>query len=291
MSEAEKLLEVAAVLLDRIERLLPPADEEPDWQTARAFRWCRSRGRNSLLPIEKPNFLRLEDIRCVERQKCELERNTRQFLHGLPANNALLWGSRGTGKSSLIKALLHHYAHNGLREIQVNKEQLADLPEILERIKHRPEKFILFCDDLSFEAEDPGYKALKAALEGSLYGLPEHVLIYATSNRRHLLPEYHQENLETRHPQGEIHFGEAVEEKISLSDRFGLWLSFHPFNQDQYLEVVDYWLTQLQTPLDPRELIREESLRWALKRGSRSGRTAWQYAKDRAGRVRIEESR
>ncbi|MGH8547116.1 MAG: ATP-binding protein [Methylococcales bacterium] len=287
MSEAERLLEAAASLLERIEKLLPE-ESEPNWAAGSAFRWCRTRLGNSLAPIEKPNMLRLHDIRCVDRQKAEIDRNTRQFLQGFPANNTLLWGSRGTGKSSLIKALLNQYTLEGLREIQVSKEQLADLPEIVERIKNRPEKFILFCDDLSFEAEDPGYKALKAALEGSLYGLPDHVLIYATSNRRHLLPEYHQENLETRHPNGEIHFGEAVEEKISLSDRFGLWLSFHPFNQEQYLEVVRYWLSQLQTPLEPWERIREEALRWALNRGSRSGRTAWQYAKDRAGRIKIE---
>lgn len=289
MREAEQLIEAAAVLLERIEKLLPPRESEPDWKAATAFRWCKTRVGNSLVPIDKPNTLRLSDIRCVDRQKSEIDRNTRQFLRGFPANNTLLWGSRGTGKSSLIKALLNQYANDGLRLIQVNKEQLADLPEVVERIKERPEKFILFCDDLSFEAEDPGYKALKAALEGSLYGLPEHVLIYATSNRRHLLPEYNQENLETRHPNGEIHFGEAVEEKISLSDRFGLWLSFHPFNQDQYIEVVRYWLTQLKTPLEPWETIREEALRWALNRGSRNGRSAWQYAKDRAGRCGIED--
>ncbi|MGH8475146.1 MAG: ATP-binding protein [Methylococcales bacterium] len=288
MTEVEQLIEKTQSLLDRIEKLLLPVEAEPDWRTTTAFRWSKSRSGNRLVPIEKPNMLRLADIQCIEGQKAEIDRNTRQFLRGFPANNTLLWGSRGTGKSSLIKALLNQYAAAGLRLIQVNKEQLADLPEVLEQIKDGTEKFILFCDDLSFEAEDPGYKALKAALEGSLYGLPEHVLIYATSNRRHLLPEYHQENLETRHPNGEIHFGEAVEEKISLSDRFGLWLPFHPFNQDQYLEVVRYWLTQLQSPLEPWERIREEALRWALKRGSRSGRTAWQYAKDRAGRIKIE---
>ncbi|MGH8476784.1 MAG: ATP-binding protein [Methylococcales bacterium] len=288
MREAEQLIETAAALLERIEKLLPPRELEPDWQAATAFRWRQTCRGNSLAPIEKPNTLRLSDIQCVDRQKSEIDRNTRQFLRGFPANNTLLWGSRGIGKSSLIKALLNQYAADGLRLIQVNKEQLADLPEILERIKDRPEKFILFCDDLSFEAEDSGYKALKATLEGSLYGVPDYVLIYATSNRRHLLPEYNQENLETRHPHGEIHFGEAVEEKISLSDRFGLWLSFHPFNQDQYLEVVRYWLNQLQTPLEPWETIREEALRRALNRGSRSGRTAWQYAKDRAGRCGIE---
>lgn len=284
MSEADRLFETARALLDRIEKLLPLPESEPDWPTATAFRWCGSR----LVPIEKPNALKLRDLQCIDRQKAEIVRNTRQFLKGCPANNTLLWGSRGTGKSSLIKALLNQYAGEGLREIQVSKEQLADLPEIVERIEHRPERFILFCDDLSFEAEDPGYKALKAALEGSLIGLPENALIYATSNRRHLLPEYSQENLATRYPNGEIHFGEAVEEKISLSDRFGLWLSFHPFNQDQYLEVVRYWLTQLNSPLEPWTAIREEALRWALNRGSRSGRAAWQYAKDRAGRFLIE---
>jgi uncharacterized protein len=290
MSEAERLIEAASSLLARIEKLLPPPEAEPDWAAATAFRWSRVRGRRGLVPIIKPNTLRLADIRCVDRQKNEIDRNTRQFLRALPANNTLLWGSRGTGKSSLVKALLNEYAAAGLRQIQVNKEQLADLPEIIEAVVNRPEKFILFCDDLSFAAEEPGYKALKAALEGSLYGLPDHVLIYATSNRRHLLPEFSRENLETRHADGEIHPGESVEEKISLSDRFGLWLAFHPFDQDQYLEVVRYWLSQLRTPLEPWDAIRTEALRWALNRGSRSGRTAWQYAKDRAGRCGIESA-
>ncbi|MGH8553492.1 MAG: ATP-binding protein, partial [Methylococcales bacterium] len=191
MTEVEQLIEKTQSLLDRIEKLLLPVEAEPDWRTTTAFRWSKSRSGNRLVPIEKPNMLRLADIQCIEGQKAEIDRNTRQFLRGFPANNTLLWGSRGTGKSSLIKALLNQYAAAGLRLIQVNKEQLADLPEVLEQIKDGTEKFILFCDDLSFEAEDPGYKALKAALEGSLYGLPEHVLIYATSNRRHLLPEYH----------------------------------------------------------------------------------------------------
>ncbi len=290
MSEAERLIEAASSLLERIEKLLPPQEQEPDWKAATAFRWGRACGRNRLAPIVRPNTLRLADIRCVDRQKNEIDRNTRQFLRGLPANNTLLWGSRGTGKSSLVKALLNQYAAEGLRQIQVNKEQLADLPEIIEAINNRPEKFILFCDDLSFAAEEPGYKALKAALEGSLYGLPDHVLIYATSNRRHLLPEFSRENLETRHSNGEIHPGESVEEKISLSDRFGLWLGFHPFDQEQYLEVVRYWLSLMGTPLDPWDVIRAETLRWALNRGSRSGRTAWQYAKDRAGRCGIERA-
>lgn len=287
MTDSERLFKAAASLVDRIENLLPAANKEPDWTAVTAFRWSTSRFGNSLLPIEHPNMLRLTDIQCIDRQKTEIDRNTRQFLRGLPANNTLLWGSRGTGKSSLIKALLNQYAPDGLRQIQVDKEQLTDLPKIIERIKRRAERFILFCDDLSFEAEDPGYKALKAALDGSLYGLPDNVLIYATSNRRHLLPEYNQENMKTRHPNGEIHFGETVEEKISLSDRFGLWLSFHPFNQEQYLEIVRYWLTQLETSRQPWNEIREESLRWALNRGSRSGRTAWQYAKDRAGRCAL----
>lgn len=287
MSQVEALIGKAHALLDRIETSFFPVHAQPDWQNSVAFRWAGTQTGSRLLAIEKPNALRLEDLQCVDRQKAEIDRNTRQFVRGFPANNTLLWGSRGTGKSSLIKALLNRYAIEGLRLIQVNKEQLAQLPDVVDCIQKRPERFILFCDDLSFEADDPGYKALKAALEGSLYGLPEHVLIYATSNRRHLLPEYHQENLETSHPNGEIHFGEAVEEKISLSDRFGLWLSFHPFNQDQYLEVVRYWLTQLKTSLEPWEAIRAEALRWALSRGSRSGRTAWQYAKDRAGRVAI----
>jgi uncharacterized protein len=215
-----------------------------------------------------------------------LERNTRQFLKGLPANNALLWGSRGTGKSSLLRALLTRYAPEGLRIVQVEAHELVSLPDIVEPLRERPERFIIFADDLSFEADDPGYKALKAALDGALEGTPENVLIYATSNRRHLMPERMVDNLEARRVDDEIHPGEAVEEKISLSERFGLWVSFHPFNQDQYLEVVSHWLRRLGAT--PSAESRAEALRYALLRGSRSGRVAWQFARDWAGRQGLE---
>ncbi|MCW8948032.1 MAG: ATP-binding protein, partial [Sedimenticola sp.] len=204
---------------------------------------------------------------------------------GRSANNTLLWGSRGTGKSSLIKALLNEYADQGLRLIEVEKQDLIDLPSIVELIQDRPEKFILYCDDLSFEADDASYKSLKAILDGSISAPPENVLIYATSNRRHLLPEFKQENQDVHIVEGEIHQNESVEEKISLSERFGLWLSFYPFSQDQYLEIVDHWLTQLGAETTADETTRLNALRFALKRGSRSGRVALQFARDWAGRL------
>lgn len=287
MSQLQKLLERTDTLLDRLQSLLPAEAGEPDWTASVAWIWKNSGHGNILRPIAAPHRIRLADIRCVERQKQEIDRNTRQFLHGYPANNVLLWGSRGTGKSSLIKALLNEYAARGLRLVQVSREQLTDLTDILDVLAARNEKFLLYCDDLSFTAEDSGYKALKAALDGSVYSLPDNVLIYATSNRRHLLPEFNRENTESQVIDGEIHFAEAVEEKISLSDRFGLWLSFHAFTQDQYLEVVRYWLTQLGAPLEPWEQIRGEALKWALNRGSRSGRTAWHFCRDRSGRLKI----
>lgn len=276
-------------LADAVERLAPPAPSPIDW-TYVAYRWSGSGCGPSLKPVRRPHDIGLCDLLCIDRQKAALERNTRQFLQGLPANNALLWGSKGTGKSSLVKALLHDYAESGLRLIEVDKNRLAELPDILEYIHDRPERFILFSDDLSFESEEPGYKALKSVLDGSTSVLSANLLIYATSNRRHLLPEYMAENLEARRAENEIHHSDSVEEKISLSERFGLWISFHPFSQDDYLTTVEYWLEKLGTP----ELrtnwidIRAEALRWALARGSRSGRVAWQFARDRCGRTALE---
>ena len=287
MSRLERLLAAADGLLDRLERITPPPATAPDWEDAIAFRWRGVNHANPLQAIRRPQTLRLADLHCIERQKEELARNTRQFLHGFGANNALLWGSRGTGKSSLIKALLHEYSADGLRVVEVDKALLIDLPELIDALEGREEKFILYSDDLSFEADDPSYKALKAALDGPLCALPDNVLLYATSNRRHLLPEFNQENLQTRHLEGEIHHSESVEEKISLSERFGLWLSFHPFTQDQYILVVRYWLEQMGAEPEQWETIREEALRWALKRGSRSGRVAWQFARDWNGRCQL----
>lgn len=268
-------------LLDRFARQLPEVPSPIDW-SAMAFRW-HSHG-NTLQAISHPHTLKLEDLQGIDRQKSLLSQNTRQFLRGLPANNALLWGSRGTGKSSLIKALLNAHAAEGLRLIEVERQELVDLPHIVSLLRGRPERFILFCDDLSFEAGDPGYKALKVALDGSLDAAPENVLIYTTSNRRHLVPEYMSDNQEARVVDTEVHLGDSIEEKISLSERFGLWLSFYPFNQDEYLAIVDYWLQQLGIEKFTGQA-RSEALRWAQARGSRSGRAAWQFARDWAGRV------
>ncbi len=288
----ESLLGRAETLLVRLEKLLPPVPQTLDWDAAIAFRWRGLGHPERLRPVSQPKTLALDDIRCIDRQKNLIARNTRQFLQGLPANNVLLWGSRGTGKSSLIKALLNEYAAQGLRLVEVDRQHLAELPDILELLEERPEKFIIYCDDLSFEADDASYKRLKAALEGSLSGLADNVLVYATSNRRHLLPEYQGENQEARYYAGddlqcEIHHGDTVEEKISLSERFGLWLSFHPFTQNEYLEIVRYWLEKLESLPEEWEPIRLLALRFALERGSRSGRVAWQFARDWSGKTAL----
>lgn len=277
--QLSRVLDQAETLLGRIEQHFPPVLARPDW-TAQAFRW---REPGYLAPIHHPHEVRLGDLLGIDQQKQSLERNTRQFLQGQPANNALLWGSRGTGKSTLIKALLNRYSSDGLRLVEVDKGSLVDLPDIVEPLRERPERFILFSDDLSFEADNASYKALKAILDGSVAATPGNVLIYATSNRRHLLPEYQSDNQDSRMVDGEIHHGEAVEEKISLSERFGLWLSFHPFNQDQYLEIVRHLLADRKIEVD--EETREAALRWALTRGSRSGRAALQFTRDWSGRL------
>jgi predicted AAA+ superfamily ATPase len=270
-------------LLDRLEPLLPapPATGDLD---ALAYRWRRTGQVGELAPVRHPHAVALDDLLCLDRQKAEVVRNTRQFVAGRPANNVLLWGARGTGKSTLIKAVFNAFAADGLRLVEVEKHRLIDLPEIVDRLRGRPERFLLYCDDLSFEADDPSYKALKAVLEGSIVAPPDNVLIYATSNRRHLLPEFEAENLETRRVGAEIHPGEAVEEKISLSERFGLWLSFYPFTQDEYLQIVAHWLGRLGVPGTSDPGVRAAALQWALARGSRSGRVARQFALDWAGR-------
>ena len=280
MTDAENLLERAGLLVGRLELLLQPVAADIDWNHI-AFRWRRGRG---LQPVAHPHLIPLESLLCMEPQKQEISRNTRQFVAGRSANNLLLWGSRGTGKSSLIKAILHEFSAHGLRLVEVEKEDLIDLPDIVEHFYGRPERFILFCDDLSFEADDASYKSLKAVLDGSIAVPPENVLIYATSNRRHLLPEFMRDNRETQVVEGEIHHGEGVEEKISLSERFGLWLSFYPFNQDEYLRIVDHWLNRLGADTTHDPATRTAALQWALKRGSRSGRVALQFARDWAGR-------
>ncbi|MDQ5910039.1 MAG: uncharacterized protein QG599_2134 [Pseudomonadota bacterium] len=271
-------------LLARWEQVLPSALEPPDWGQWRACRWRRFGQSGYLQLVRHPHQLRLADLCCIDRQKAALDLNVRQFLAGRPFNHVLLWGARGAGKSSLIKAVLNEYADQGLRLIEVDKQDLLDLPDIVEPLFDRPERFLLYCDDLSFEAHDPSYKALKAMLDGSISIAPDNVLLCATSNRRHLLPEYQRENEDARLIEGELHHGEAVEEKISLSERFGLWLSFHPFSQEDYLAIVAHWLEQLAWPAGLDEATRQAALQWALQRGSRSGRVAWQFARDWVGR-------
>lgn len=275
-------------LLNRLENLLPPVLPAcPAWETNIAFRWRKQLQRGYLQPVRHPHRLQLADLRQIDRQKTELKRNTKQFLVGKPYNHVLLWGARGTGKSSLIKALLNEYAQHGLRLIEVDKHDLFDLPDIVEPLYERPEKFLLFCDDLSFEANEPSYKALKAVLDGSVSAAPENVMIGVTSNRRHLLAETMAENQQAHRVDKELHQSEAVEEKISLSERFGLWLSFYPFSQDDYLTIVQYWLAQLNQRDDWDETVCRQALQWALHRGSRSGRVAWQFARDWVGRQNI----
>ena len=277
--EADLLARVAG-LLDRLETLLPSPAPAPDWKAAIAYRWRNQNGRGYLKPVAHPHRVRLTDLRGVDEQKKIIERNTRQFVLGQPANNVLLSGARGTGKSSLVKAVLSQFSGKGLRLIEVEKRDLGDLPDIVDMIYGRPERFILFCDDLSFGAEEPGYQALKAILDGSIASTSENLLVYATSNRRHLMPEYMAENVSTRHIGNEVHPDEAVEEKISLSERFGVWLSFYPFDQDAYLDIVEYWVAQLGGVMRDVPTRQHAALQWALLRGSRSGRVAWQFARD-----------
>ena len=280
----DSLIARAEALLLRLEAVLPQAMTAPDWAASVAFRYRRRGASGRIEPVRQVATIRLESLVEVEPQKQRLLRNTEQFVAGHGANNVLLTGARGTGKSSLIKACLNEFAPQGLRLIEVDKHDLMDLPDIVEPLADRTERFLLYCDDLSFEANDPSYKALKAMLDGSISAAPDNMLLCATSNRRHLLPEYLQENQDARLVEGELHYGEAVEEKISLSERFGLWLSFHPFSQDDYLAIVAHWLEQLDWSAGLDTAAREEALRWALQRGSRSGRVAWQFARDWVGR-------
>ena len=288
MSDVAALLERLDALLTWLEAWLPPAAAgagRPDWAAA-AFRW-RAPG---LQAVVHPHRLALDDLCHIDYQRHELERNTRQFLAGLPANNALLWGARGTGKSSLVKALLNQYADQGLRLIEVQPQDLKDLPDIVAPLFDRPERFIVFADDLTFAAHDPSYTALKAILDGSIASVPDNVIIYATSNRRHLLPEFQQDNQAAQILEGELHPSEAVEEKISLSERFGLWLSFYPFDQAQFLQLVWHWLRRFAMDPAPAEAsgVEQAALQYALRRGSRSGRVAWQFARDWAGQRQLE---
>jgi predicted AAA+ superfamily ATPase len=282
----EHLLTRADQLLARIEAVLPQPLSAPDWSAAIAWRYRkRAGGHGSLEPVRHVAAIRLADLKEIEPQKEKMQRNTLQFVQGHPANNVLLTGARGTGKSSLIKACLNEYAAQGLRLIEVDKADLTDLPDIVDVVAGRPEKFMVFCDDLSFEEGEAGYKALKSILDGSVAASTPNVLIYATSNRRHLLPEYMKENLSYTHTDdGEVHPGEVVEEKISLSERFGLWVSFYPFSQDEYLAITAQWLAHFGASAEAIAAARPEALVWALERASRSGRVAYQFARDYAGR-------
>lgn len=288
MKDSDQLAHLVAranQLIDRLEAILPPPPKVIDWDSAIAFRWRKVNGRGWLQPIPRVSNIRLSNLQGIERQRQTIDRNTKQFVEGVPANNVLLTGARGTGKSSLIKAILNKYAAKGLRLIEVDKSDLVDLAEITDLIEARAERFIIFCDDLSFDEGDASYKSLKVALDGSVNASSDNTLIYATSNRRHLLPEYMHENLEYQHVGEEIHPGESAEEKISLSERFGLWLSFYPFDQDEYLSIVDHWLAAFGC--NPKEVAaaRGDALTWTIERGSRSGRVAWQFARDHAGKL------
>jgi len=282
----EQLMDRAVALIERIEAVLPQPLTAPDWTASVAWRYRkRSSGHGTLEPVRHVASMALDDLQEIDVQKEKIQRNTLQFVQGRPANNVLLTGARGTGKSSLIKACLNEYSAQGLRLIEVDKADLVDLPDIIDVVAARPEKFMVFCDDLSFEDGEPGYKALKSILDGSVAAASPNVLIYATSNRRHLLPEYMKENLTYTHTDdGEVHPGEVVEEKISLSERFGLWVSFYPFSQDEYLAIAGQWLRSFGATDAAVEQARPEALVWALERGSRSGRVAYQFARDYAGR-------
>ena len=279
------LISRAEALLARLEAVLPHALTAPDWSASIAFRYRKRGGSGLIEPVRHVAPIRLDALVEVEPQKQRLLRNTEQFVAGFGANNVLLTGARGTGKSSLIKACLNEFSARGLRLIEVDKTDLVDLPDIVDLVAERPERFIVFCDDLSFDEGEPGYKALKSILDGSISQASDNVLIYATSNRRHLLPEYMKENLSYKHLEnGEVHPGEVVEEKISLSERFGLWVSFYPFSQDEYLAIVAQWLRGFGVDAAAIVAARPECLVWALERGSRSGRVAYQFAKDYSGR-------
>ena len=286
------LLQRAESLVTRLDALLPSSQHvvlAPDWSASVAFRYRKRSGQawaaGRLEPVRHVAHITYADLQEVDTQKERFARNLAQFVAGKPANNVLLSGARGTGKSSLVKAGLQAHATQGLRLIEVDKSDMIDLPDLIDLVSTRPERFIIFCDDLSFDEGEPGYKALKSILDGTVSAGGDNVLLMATSNRRHLLPEYHSDNATYKHTSdGELHPGEAVEEKISLSERFGLWISFYPFSQDEYLAIVAQWLSHFGLPDDVMDVARPQALLWALERGSRSGRVAYQFARDYAGR-------
>jgi len=291
-ANSESLIDSGRELVRRLLNLVPDRSQ-PDWTQSVAAIWHSDHLGGRFVAHQDLDDISVDDLMNVDDQKAALIRNTQQFLAGAPANNALLWGARGTGKSSLVHALVNRFSADGLRLVEVNKTSLATLPEIVIQLREVPYKFVLFCDDLSFEADDASYKALKSALEGSFFRSSANVLIYATSNRRHLLPEYMADNRQAVMVDGELHQGEAVEEKISLSDRFGLWLSFYPFKQDAYLAVAQHWVETLAARHELgavwTEAARAEALRWALARGVRSGRTAQYFARHWVGSRVLEK--
>ncbi|MCE9633747.1 MAG: ATP-binding protein [Methylophilales bacterium] len=282
MPDFDALVSRAEQVLVRLENLLPQAQPEPDWN-ALAWRWRKKNGQGFLQAVTHPHHLQLQDFLGIEDQKKTVVQNTRQFVQGLPANNVLLTGARGTGKSSLVKALLTEFSAQGLRLVEMDKQDLTDLHDLTDLLRSRPEKFIVFCDDLSFDANEPGYKALKVALDGSVSGVADNMLIYATSNRRNLMPEFMKDNLDT----DDIRPGETVDEKVALSERFGVWLSFYAFDQDEYLAIVASWLKHFGIRrMTPK--IRHAALQWSHMRGARSGRVAWQFARDWSGKQKIQ---
>ena len=291
MSDTAKLIKRAEGVLARLERMLLQETPSTDWKASTAFRWRKKNGKGHIEPVRNVHRIALRDLQGIDAQKELVEQNTRQFVEGLPANNVLLTGARGTGKSSLIKALLNKYASKGLRLIEVEKQDLVDLADIVDRIGDRPERFVLYCDDLSFEADEPGYKALKVVLDGSVAAATDNCIIYATSNRRHLMPEFMQENLDYKHVGEEIHPSETSEEKVSLSERFGLWASFYPFDQGDYLSIVAVWLEHFKVQGARSDTVQRAALQWALQRGSRSGRVAWQFARDWAGKAKLHKAK
>lgn len=286
------MLRVSA-FLDRFEQTLPREALSLDWRDVLAARWMSEGQGGWLRPLHTDLSITVSDLLGVDRQKQLLDANTRQFVSGLPANNALLWGARGTGKSSLIRALLAQYAEAGMRLIEIDKGDLVHLPAVVEAIKGLPWRFVLFCDDLAFEADDSAYKTLKTVLDGTVEATPENLLLYATSNRRHLLPEQRSDNLSASMVDGELHPGEAIEEKIALSDRFGLWVSFYPFSQEQYLEVTRHWISVLAQQYELRwewnKSLELEAIRWASSRGNRNGRCAYQFARSWTGRALLAD--
>lgn len=287
MTDINHLISRAEGLLDKLQGLLPTAPAAPDW-SAIAWRWQHNKGHGYLETVPHPHQIKLDDLHNIDHQKAEITRNTAQFVQGYTANNVLLTGARGTGKSSVVKALLSQFSQDGLRIVEVDKQDLIDLPQITALLRGRPERFIVFCDDLSFESGDAGYKALKVVLDGSVSVTSDNILVYATSNRRHLVQEYMAENLETQHLGGEVRPGDTVEEKTSLSDRFGMWLSFYSFDQDEYLAVAAQWLRHYGI----KQFGEQESqaaIQWSHTRGSRSGRAAYQFARDYAGRLQMKK--